>query len=123
MASNNRMERINSEIQKEISIIINNEISDPRVSGFISVLKVSTTPDLKFCKVYISVYNENKQEAFEAIKSAANFIRRKLAVAVKLREVPKLIFELDDGIEYSDKINKIINSLDIKPLEDEEWFR
>jgi len=120
MASNNRMERINSEIQKEISIIINNEISDPRVSGFISVLKVSTTPDLKFCKVYISVYNENKQEAFEAIKSAANFIRRKLAVAVKLREVPKLIFELDDGIEYSDKINKIINSLDIKPLEDEE---
>ena len=122
MASNNRMERINSEIQKEISIIINNEISDPRVSGFISVLKVSTTPDLKFCKVYLSIYNDNKQEAFAAIKSAANFIRKKLAVSVKLREIPKLIFELD-GIEYSDKINKIINTLDIKPLEDEEWFQ
>ncbi len=120
MASNNRMERINSEIQKEISIIINNEISDPRVSGFISVLKVSTTPDLKFCKVYLSIYNDNKQEAFDAIKSAGNFIRKKLAASVKLREIPKLIFELDDGIEYSNKINKIISTLDIKPLEDEE---
>ncbi len=120
MASNNRMERINSEIQKEISLIINNEINDPRVTGFISVLKVSTTPDLKFCKVYLSIFADDKQSVFDAITSAGSFIRKKLSVAVKLREIPKLIFELDDGIEYSNKINKIINSLDIKPLEDEE---
>ena len=119
MASNNRMERIYSEIQKEVSLIINNEINDPRVSGFVSVLKVQTTQDLKFAKIYISIYSENKQEAFEALRSASNFIRKRLAQNINLREIPKLIFELDDGIEYSDKINKIIKSLDIKPLEDE----
>lgn len=120
MASNNRMERINSEIQKEVSLIINNEINDPRVGGFVSVLKVQTTQDLKFAKVYISVFGDNKQEAFEALNKASNFIRKRLAQNINLREIPKLIFELDDGIEYSDKINKIIKSLDIKPLEDEE---
>ena len=120
MASNNRMERINSEIKKEVSLIINNEISDPRVGGFVSVLKLSTTQDLKFCKIYVSIFGDEKQKAFEALNSASSFIRRKLAAAVKLREIPKLIFELDDGIEYSDKINQIIKTLDIKPLEDEE---
>lgn len=123
MASNNRMERINSEIQKVVSLIINNEINDPRVGGFVSVLKVQTTQDLKFAKVYISVFGDNKQEAFEALNKASNFIRKRLAQNINLREIPKLIFELDDGIEYSDKINKIIKSLDIKPLEDEEWFQ
>lgn len=121
MASNNRMERINSEIKKEVSLIINNEISDPRVTGFVSVLNVQTTQDLKFCKIYISIYDDNREEAFEALKAASSFIRRRLSQSVKLREIPKLIFELDDGIEYSDKINKIIKSLDLKPLEDEEW--
>lgn len=120
MASNNRMERINSEIKKEVSLIINNEISDPRVTGFVSVLNVQTTQDLKFCKIYISIYDDNREEAFEALKAASSFIRRRLSQSVKLREIPKLIFELDDGIEYSDKINKIIKSLDLKPLEDEE---
>ncbi len=120
MASNNRMERINSEIKKEISLIINNEISDPRVSGFVSVLKVQTTQDLKFTKVYISVYNDNKKAAFDALNKASNYIRKQLARNINLREIPKIIFELDDGIEYSDKINKIIKTLDIKPLEEDE---
>ena len=118
-----RLERINSQIQKELSLIINNKVNDTRITGFVSVLRVDTTQDLKFCKVYVSIYDKEKEKAFEAINSASGFIRKCLASSIKLREIPKLIFVLDDGIEYSDKINKIINSLDIQPVEDEEWFQ
>ncbi len=118
--SANRLERINSQIQKELSLIINNKVNDARITGFVSVLRVDTTQDLKFCKAYLSIYDNDKQKAFEAIRSAGGYIRKCLASSVKLREIPKLIFVLDEGIEYSDKINKIINSLDIKPVEDEE---
>ncbi len=118
--SANRMERINSQIQKELSLIINNKVNDTRISGFVSVLRVDTTPDLKYCKVYVSIFDKDKQAAFDAINSASGFIRKNLASSVKLREVPRLTFVLDDGIEYSDKINKIIRDLDIKQEEIDE---
>lgn len=118
--SSNRMERINSQIQKEISLIINNKVNDARISGFVSVLRADTTQDLKFCKVYISIYDKDKNKVFEAINSANGFIRKCLASSIKLREIPKLIFVLDDGIEYSDKINKIIKDLGIKQEDTDE---
>ena len=118
--SANRMERINSQIQKELSLIINNKVNDTRISGFVSVLRVDTTPDLKYCKVYVSIFDKDKQAAFDAINSASGFIRKNLASSVKLREIPRLTFVLDDGIEYSDKINKIIRDLDIKQEETDE---
>mgnify|MGYP001321529088 CR=1 FL=1 len=57
--------RINGEVQRELSRIISREIKDPRISPMTSVVDVVVTPDLKFCKAYISVLGSD--EAAKAV--------------------------------------------------------
>ena len=62
MKTNNRLSRINDEIMKELSQIIRAELKDPRIGVMTSVIRVETTQDLKYCKVYVSVLgDENPQ--------------------------------------------------------------
>lgn len=120
MANKNRMARIDAQIQRDISEIINTKLSDPRISGVVSVMDVKTTPDLKHSKVFLSVYGEEKEETLSAIRSAQSFIRRSLAQSLNLRIVPELTFVLDTTQEYSEKINKILSNLNIPSNVDEE---
>ena len=79
-----------------------------------SVLKVDTSKDLKHAKVYISVYStseEKKKETFEAICNDAKKIRYELSKGARLRTVPELTFISDDSMDYSDKMEKLLNSL------------
>ncbi len=121
MANKNRMARIDAQIQRDISEIINTKLNDPRISGVVSVMDVKTTPDLKHAKVFLSVYgNENKEDTLSAIRSAQSFIRRSLAQSLNLRIVPELTFVLDTTQEYSEKINQILSGLNIPSNIDEE---
>ena len=83
MKTNNRMIRINDEIKKELSEIIRADLKDPRVGVITSVLKVETTNDLKYCKVYISVLgdDEKKNEVMSVLKGAAGYIRTLIAMS------------------------------------------
>ena len=118
----NRMIRINDEIQREISEIIRSDLKDPRVGVITSVLKVDTTNDLKYCKVYISVLGDDdkKQEVMSVLKNAAGFIRSLIANRMNLRQTPELKFILDDSLEYSFKIDSIIRSISEDSEEDNE---
>ena len=108
----NRIEKVNSLLQRYVSDIINNNVNDPRIKGIISVASVSTTPDLKYAKIYLSIYgSDNASETLQAIKSASGYIRKILASKIEFRCVPSLDFALDNSAEYSEKINNIINSL------------
>ena len=60
MKTNNRLSRINDEIMKELSQIIRAELKDPRIGVMTSVIRVETTQDLKYCKVYVSVLGDEK---------------------------------------------------------------
>ena len=84
--------RINGEVQKELSNIIRNEIKDPRIGMMTSVTAAEVAPDLKTCKVYISVFgdDEAKKETIRGLKSAEGFIRRMLAKTINLRNTPEL---------------------------------
>lgn len=106
-----RIYRISEEIKREISNIIQNDLKDPRLPEFVSVLSVDTTRDLRYAKVYVSVYGneEEKKKAIEGLKNAAGFIRREIGQRIKLRYTPELLFELDNSIEYGIYINKLIN--------------
>ncbi len=106
-----RIYRISEEIKREVSNIIQNELKDPRIPEFVSVLSVDTTRDLRYAKVYVSVYGdeEEKEKAMEGLKNAAGFIRREIGQRIKLRYTPELLFELDNSIEYGIYINKLIN--------------
>ena len=115
MKTNKRSFRINDEIKKELSQILRSELKDPRIGAMVSVMKVETTTDLKFCKVAVSVLGseEEKKSVMEGIRSASGFIRRMVAERINLRSTPEFTFTLDDSLEYSFKINKILSDLDI----------
>ena len=80
------------------------------------------TPDLKFCKVYISVLGdeEAKAETMAGLKSAAGFIRRELARTVNLRNTPELKFVMDQSIEYGMKMSKLIDEVNGNNKEESE---
>ena len=114
MASN-RIGRINEEIQKELANLIRN-LKDPRVQDtMISVTHVETTPDLRYAKVYVSFFQEERAEgALKGLKSAGGYLRRELGHALQLRYTPELVWALDDSITYGAKMLKLINSLEVK---------
>ena len=120
--NNNRFERINEELRKEISNIISFELKNPNATGLISITKVKVTNDLKFAKVYVSILNsKNVKDTLAALKKSSGFIRSEIAKRVNLRQTPELIFELDDSMEYGAKIDTILKDImkDMKP-EDEQ---
>ena len=104
--------RINGEVQRELSNIIR-ELKDPRVGIITSVTAVEVTPDLKYCKAYISVLgdDETKAETLAGLKSAAGFIRRELARTVNLRNTPEIKFIMDESIEYGMRMSKLIDDV------------
>ena len=115
--NSNRMDRVNEELKKEISSVIDLKLKNPNITGMISVTKVKTSPDLKFARVYISILNsKSKKNTLEGLKNASGFIRSEIARNVNLRYTPELIFEIDDTMEYGAKIESILN--EIMPKED-----
>ena len=114
MASN-RINRINEEIQKELSSLLRT-VKDPRVQDtMISITRVETTPDLRYTKVYVSFLQEEKvKDAMAGLKSAAGWIRRQLGTNLKLRYSPEIVWALDDSITYGAHMLNLINSLGVK---------
>ena len=114
--------RINMEVQRELSEILRTEVKDPRVqAGMVSVVSAEVSPDLKYCKAYISVLGseEAAQGVLEGLKSAMGYIRRELAARVNLRNTPEIKFILDQSIEYGVNMSKLIDEV-TKDLHDED---
>ena len=112
MASN-RIGRINEEIQREMSSLIRT-VKDPRVTGLISVTAVDTTPDLKYCKLYISVLDKSDVDhVLKGLKSAAGYLRRELGRALNLRNTPELTFVRDDSIDQGAHILDMLRNPEI----------
>ena len=105
--------RINGEVQKQLSVIIQNEIKDPRIAPMTSVVAVEVAPDLKTCKAYISVLGneEAAQNTLAGLKSAEGYICRQLARTVNLRNTPEIRFILDQSIEYGVTMTKLIDDV------------
>ena len=107
-----RLGRVNEELMKALSQIITYELKNPDVTGMISVTKVKVTPDLKYAKVYVSIFNsKNIKETMEGLKKSSGFIRTELAKRINLRNTPELIFEIDDSMEYGAKIDSILKEI------------
>ena len=110
-----KMTRINAEIQKALSGIIR-DVKDPRISPLASVAYVDTTTDLKDCKVYISVYGDEKarKDTEAGLKSAGGFIRGQLAHTLNLRNTPQLHFIIDttieDAMDMMRKIDEVVGN-------------
>jgi len=113
MRQNSRITRINDELLREIAEIIRSDLKDPRAGTIVSVLETDTSPDLKHCRVYVSVLGDDKvkNEAMEALTGAKGFIRKLLAERVNLRVTPELNFILDSSMEHGFRISKLIDEV------------
>lgn len=105
--------RINMEVQRELSEIIRNGIKDPRIHPMTTVVSVEVTPDLKYCKAYISVLGneEGAKATLEGLKSAEGYVRRELARRINLRNTPEIRFILDQSIEYGVNMSRLIDEV------------
>ncbi len=114
--------RINSEVMKTLAEIIRSEIKDPRIPEFTSVTGVEVAPDLKTCKVFVSMLcdGEKAQEGLKGLKSAEGFMKRELARELNLRNTPELRFILDTSIEYGNHMSKLIEEANKNIKRDDE---
>ena len=115
-----RFERANSELQRCISDIIQNKMNDPRISPLLYVSEVNVTPDFHFCKIRIALDSENEEELKQTIKileKSQGFIKKELAIMVKMPHIPQLQFVIDKGTSATVKINEILKTLNIKEEE------
>lgn len=105
--------RINEELKKELSDIIRNSIKDPRMTSMISITDVNVTKDLKYAKVYVSIFGdeESKNNSLEALKSSRGFMRKELARRINLRNTPELIIEEDNAIEHGMYIDSLLEKI------------
>ena len=110
--NNNRMGRIDEEYRKELSQIIGFELKNSNITGMISVTKVKVTSDLKYAKVYVSIFNsKNIKDTMEGLKKSSGFIRTELAKRINLRNTPEIKFILDQSIEYGINMSKLIDEV------------
>ena len=110
--ANNRLARTNDDIQRVLSELLRS-VKDPRVQqGMLSVTRVETTGDLRYAKIWLSVYGlRNEKELRRGLKSASGWLRKELARSLNLRYTPELVFELDHSIEYGAHISRLIEDL------------
>ncbi len=113
--------RVNAEVQRALAEIIRGEIKDPRISPLTSVVSVEVAPDLKHCKVYISVLGDDKagEDTLAGLVSGEGFIRNCLAKIINLRNTPQLHFVLDHSIAYGVDMAKKIDDV-MKDEQNEE---
>ena len=104
--------RINGEVQRVIAEAIR-ESKDPRISPMTTVMETIVAPDLKTCKVWVSVMGDedSREETMAGLKRAAGYIRSVLAREINLRYTPELFFYMDNTIEYSIEIGKKIDEV------------
>ena len=114
----NRIGRINEEIQRELADQLR-RLKDPRVSsGMVSIIRVDTTGDLRYARVYVSALDKSREmEVLKGLKSASGFLRRELGRALQLRYTPELQFIADDSIQHGAHILEVLRDPSkVKPV-------
>jgi len=108
-----RIERVNNLIRQEISELLQRQVKDPRLGSFVAITEVSTSPDLKYAKVFVSHIGseEEKRETLRVLTSASGFLRNELAKRLRMRRIPELNFEWDDSIERGAHLLDLIDKV------------
>ncbi len=107
-----RHERLEQDVKVALSKIISYEVKDPGVDGMISVTDVKITPDQKYAKVYVSIFGKkNKDSVINSLKKASGYIKKELAQKVSMRNIPEIIFEIDNSMEYGEHMDRVIKDI------------
>ena len=117
MKSFKRTDRLGELIQRELSQLIKDKMSDPRL-GVVTIVKVKVVRDLAYAKVYVSTLGDEKanEQLVTILSRAAGYLRTLLAQRVQIRSIPALRFIFDDSQLHGDRISKLLKDL---PISDE----
>jgi ribosome-binding factor A len=110
--SSNRPDRVGEAIRHELSLLLAKDVHDPGL-GFITLTKVTVSPDLQLARVYYTSMGDEKalRETEKALRRALPFLRRQIAQRVRLRRVPELEFFFDKSVAQQDRIEQILQEL------------
>lgn len=116
-----RANRVGEQIKKELTDIIGRKIKDPRI-GFVTVTDVEVTGDLQQAKVYISILGDEtqKENTLKGLSKAKGFIRSEIGQRIRLRKTPEIIFEIDQSIDYGNRIDTLIHEIRQSEQKDED---
>ena len=107
-----RTARISSEDKREVSKILRDDLSDPRLSteAMVSITDVEVTNDLSYADVYVSVLGDskNKEDAMQALNQAKGYIKVLIGERMRLRSMPEFRFKFDNSIEHGAYMDKLI---------------
>ncbi len=116
-----KIDRIEADIKYYLSKIIAEELKSPNLTGMITITAVKTTKDLKFAKVYVSIFgSKDESKCMEQLVNCKGFVRKALAGMLKARNIPEILFELDNSMEYGSHMNKVIKDLNIPKAVEED---
>lgn len=107
-----RANRVGEQMKKELSDIIGRKLKDPRI-GFVTVTGVEVTGDLQQAKVFITVLGDSRkrEDTLNGLEKAKGFIRSEVGHRIRLRKTPELFFEIDESIDYGNKIETLLKEI------------
>ena len=114
MSQTRRIQKVSSLLKKELSLILNNDLDEPIISdNFISISKIEISPDLYYCKIYItcSIEDKKKETIVNSLNNSKSFIRHKLTQRIQMRRIPELTFKVDRALEKGLAVLKVLDKL------------
>ncbi|MCC5884079.1 MAG: 30S ribosome-binding factor RbfA [Halomonas sp.] len=107
-----RTDRIGDQMQKELAVLIQREVKDPRL-GMVTVSGVTVSRDLGYADVYVTLLGEDSpehiKENLKVLKQASGFLRSQIARRIKLRHVPELRFHYDESVVRGQRLSSLID--------------
>ncbi|MDO8737248.1 MAG: 30S ribosome-binding factor RbfA [Thermoleophilia bacterium] len=108
-----RMRRVNEAVREVLSETLAGGLKDPRI-GFVTVVSVETSPDLRSAKVYVSVLgdDEEQEKTLEGLAHCHGYLQSRLAGQLGMKHTPQLTFVRDESIEHGLRIEKLLKEIE-----------
>ncbi len=105
-----RIDKVNEEIRHQVSMILQRDIHDSRI-GFVTIIKVDTSPDLKSADIFFTTIEKNEalETTFAGLKASTGLIRRLLGKRIRMKFLPRITFIQDDSGGTNNRIDEIID--------------
>jgi len=130
---NQRLQRLSDQIQRELAVLIRDEVNDPRLTGFVTISSVKVSPDLGYADIYVTIMepelngamNKTDHEpSVQVLNKAAGFLRTELSHSLKTRTTPRLRFHYDEvtarGNYMMDLISQAVTKTEKNEADDQE---
>lgn len=126
---NQRLQRLSDQIQRELAVLIRDEVNDPRLTGFVTISSIKVSPDLGYADIYVTIMEpelndsmtlSNHEESIKVLNNAAGFLRTELSHSLKTRTTPRLRFHYDEVTARGNYMMDLISQAVTKTEQNED---